>query len=252
MRRRFLLAKLHEVNGVVLPSLLKPGQPPFKSPSKSPHKGDCAGNYNCPICCDSFNTKEQLKVHFVPCVQRNGNPHGYHWNYSFERGIGKETAEQYCEKDCGRDQNTEASTSEVVSSDNPHTISYEPSESCNPIQSSSPYSLELTPRLRHERSDYTEAPPVARTRTDHGFGSAVIGLSDEESAGMDFGTAQPQVCGSSNMDCRSANVCFRAHGQSSLETYKCVHIVCLVKASSRHWSYPQVRQMGVTRAKLLW
>ena len=242
-----MLAKLHGVNGVVIPSLQKPGQPPFQSNYKRPYRKGGAGKYNCPICGDTFRLANQVKTHFAPCVQRNGNPHGYHWDeYKSKRRIGKETAEVYCEKD---GKGTEASISEVVSSDNLHTISYEPSESYDPT---SPRSLALTPRLRHERNDYTEPPSVTRTQTAHGFGSAVIELPDEETADIDTGTAQSQVCESSDVDGRSANVCFRTHRQCSLETSKCIQIVCLVKALSRPWSYPQVRRMGVTREKPLW
>lgn len=195
-----MLAKLHRVNGVVIPSLQKPGQPPIQSPytrcrqEKALKRRDRGGKNYCLICDDAFPTGAQLKSHFVPCVQRNGNPHGYRWNDSMGRRIGKEKTGFHCEKDGGRDKDTEASTSEVISSDTSHTISYEPSESCNTIQSSNPRTLALTPKMRHEYNDYTEASPVARTRTNHDFGGDVIELSDEEAGNMDIGTAQPQVC----------------------------------------------------------
>ena len=223
-----IIAQLQKVNGVVLPSLLKPGQPPIQV-QKDPHMRGATRKYNCPICGDSFKLKKQVKVHFAPCVHRNGNPHGYHWDeHKLKRRIAKETDQLYCEKDGGRDQGTKASTSETISSDEFHITSYEPSGSCNT-------SLAKTPRLSHERNDYLGAPPVTRTETEHGFGSVVIELSDEETADMGIDTAQPQVCGPSKIDCRSVNICFRVHHQSNLETYKRVHIVCLMKASSRPW-----------------
>ena len=253
------LARLSAVNGVVIPSLLKPGQPPIQTPytsglkKKAPKRRRSHGwDKYCLICEDVFNKRDHIKVHFVPCVERNGNPHGYRWDDFLERRIGKETSGLHCEKDGGRDQGTKASTSEVVSSNNSHIISYEPSGSCNTTQSLGPRSLALKPRQRHKCNDYTETPTLARTDTDHGSGSAVIELSDEEAADMDITTAQAHVCGSSKMLCRSANVCFRVHRQSGLETYKCVHIVCLMKASSRPLPSPQVRQMGVRKVKALW
>ena len=191
------LARLAAVNGVVIPSLLNPGQRPIQTPymrdlKKKASKGrDRGWQKYCLICDDVFNRREHLKVHFVPCVERNGNPHGYRWDDLLEGRIGTETSGLHCEEDGGRDQGTQASTSEVVSSDNSHKTSDQPSESCNTSQSSGPRSLAL---LRHESDDYNKGPLVARTETDHGSRSAVIELSDEEAADMDIGTAQAHVC----------------------------------------------------------
>ena len=244
------LARLSAVNGVVVPSLLKPGQPPIQT-NKRTHKHH-GGNQYCLICDDVFNRPDRLKVHFVTCVERNGNPHGYRWDDLLERRIGKETNGLHFQKDGERDQGTKASTSDMVSGDDLHIIRYEPSGSCNTTQSLGARSVAKKPRLRHKRSDYTDGPPVARTETDHAFGSAVVDLSDEEAAHMDTGTAQAHVCGSSQMVCRSANVCFRVHRQGSLKNYKRVHTVCLMKASSPPWPSPQVRRIDVTRLKPLW
>ena len=258
MLRRGLSARLNAVNGVVIPSLLKPGQPPIQPRSSkhmkkiAPKRRDRGGNNYCVICHGAFDTWAQLRGHFAPCVQRNGNPHGYYWNDLLENRIGRETTGLHCEKDGGRDHHTETSTNKVVSSDNHQISSDQSSESCNTTKPSGPRSLALMPRLHHKSNEYTEAPPVARTETDHGFGSVVIELSDDEAADMGIDTAQPQVCGPSKIDCRSANVYFRVHRQSSLETYKRVHIVCLMKASSRPWPSLQAIQTGVTRVKPLW
>lgn len=198
MRRRDLSARLNAVNGVVIPSLLKPGQPPIQSPctkylrKKAPKRRDLVGNNYCVICHVAFGTSAQLRNHFAPCVGRNGNPHGYYWTDSLKSRIGRETTGMHFEKDGVRDQHSEASTSEVISSDNHHISSYQSSKSCNTTQPSDPRSLASTPRLRYKCNDYTKAPTVARIDTDHGLGSAVIELADEETADMDIDTAQPQ------------------------------------------------------------
>ena len=199
MHKRDLNARLKAVNGVVIPSLLKPGQPPIQSHNtgrlilKAPVRRDRGGNNYCLICHDTFNTRAAVKGHFVPCVQRNGNPNGYHWNDSLDRRIGEETTGLHCEKDGGGDRDTEVSTREVVSVDQSHIVSYEPAEFCNTTKSSSPRSPALTPKLRHERNEHLEALSVARPRIGHGFRRAVVELSDEEAADMDIGTAQPKV-----------------------------------------------------------
>ncbi len=212
-----LRARFHAVNGVAVPSTLKPGQPPIKTPQSktSPRVRTRAKNRCCPICGDWFPDTYCVKNHFVPCVGRNGNPQGYYWNGALddERRIGKEIAELYCRRDGGEEQDTETSTSDGSSGDessgdesfgdesssdessgdkNPdddlHTISSTPSESSSGRSSSSP-SMAETPSLRHDSDDDTMASPQARTETDEGCGNGVTEMLDEDVA--DSGTDSP-------------------------------------------------------------
>lgn len=167
------------MNGVVLPSTLKPGQPPIKTPygPSKDYVRDRTGNRNwgCPICGDWFTRIDKLKDHFIHCVGRNGNPQGCYWDGALggarrsgkemaERcRIGKEIAERYCIRDGGGgDQDTETFTSDGNSRDDSHTSSYEPSESRSHSQSSSSRSRTVTPSLRH---DPNEASSQTRSRS---------------------------------------------------------------------------------------
>lgn len=184
------LLDLYAVNGVVLPSKLKPGQPPIKSPyrlSKLCLGAATVRNQRCPICADCYAKPGHLKGHFPHCVRRNGNPQGYYWNdtLSDERRIGAAIAELYCRRDVGGDWDIETSTSDGTSVDTPRTNSYEPSESCNYSQSSSPPSLATTPRSQHDRNDNTGASPQDRTSTDHSFEDTVIETLDDDVADRD-------------------------------------------------------------------
>ena len=199
-----LQARFDAVNGVVVPSTLKPGQPPIKIPQTKRPPRVRTKNKCCPICGDWFPDNYHVKNHFVPCVGRNGNPQGYCWDGALddERRIGKEIAELYCRRDGGADQDTETSTtdgsfgdensgdessgdessSDDSSNDNPHTIRYAPSESWSSSQSSSSHSLTETSSLRHDSDDDTMASPQARTETDEGCGKSVTEMLDEEVA----------------------------------------------------------------------
>lgn len=81
--------RLAEVNGVVIPSKLPAGHQPLISPKNYPTaiKLDNARIDTCPICGHAGKDSRSLRVHFVACVKRNGNPTGARWddNLSFRR-----------------------------------------------------------------------------------------------------------------------------------------------------------------------
>lgn len=168
------MAKFNKVNGVVSPSLLEPGQAPIKSPWV--RRRDYASinsrikNKPCAICGDCFKKSKQLKIHFVLCVHRNGNPQGYYWDGKLnnERRIGKELAELYCRRAKGWELASETSTSDTSSDGSYHTRSYEPSKSCSDSESSSPRSLAVTSSLRKDRNPDTGSSTQRWTRTDNG------------------------------------------------------------------------------------
>lgn len=180
--RRKFMAKLNGVNGVVLSSKLKPGQPPIETPfgyTKDYARLRMSGrNKCCPVCGDWFQGASKLQPHFVNCVGRNGHPHGHYWDgaLSDERRIGRKIAELYYE----RDENTGTSTDDESSGVDAHTISYKPSESDSQSGASNPDSLASTPSLHPDRNDYTGAYPQTRTRAVHGYGEGATEISDEE------------------------------------------------------------------------
>ena len=80
--------RLNSINGLVLPSTLKPGQPPFKSPRRPIYFAwvrSQGRNKGCRICGDWLTMKSKVNNHFVHCVRRNGNPQGNFWDDAFER-----------------------------------------------------------------------------------------------------------------------------------------------------------------------
>lgn len=181
-----LSARLNTVNGVVLPSKLKPDQPPDRSRLGLGTIQDCSRvrtnrrNKECPICGDWYAGISVVKSHFISCVGRNGNPQGYYWDGALndERRIGKEIAELYCSRERKKDKGSGNSTSDGSSSHDPPTMSYEPSESCSQLSSSC--SLSPPPSLRHDHNDYIGASPLVRNRTDHGHERGFIEDLDEE------------------------------------------------------------------------
>ena len=183
------LAKFNSVNGVVSPSKLKPGQPPIRKWQMK----DVARNKECPICGDWFPKTDNVKRHFITCVGNNGNPQGYYWNGALnnERRIGKEVVEMYAGWDEEGDQSTKTSTSDGTSSDDPRTMSYEPSESCNYRHASTSPSQAPESSLSHDPNDYTGAPSQVRTQKDPSHETDVIEILDEELA--DSAIYVPQV-----------------------------------------------------------
>lgn len=206
------LATLNSVNGVVLPSKLKPGQPPIKAP-KWPMR-DCARvrthlrNKECPICGDWFLKTDSVKRHFVNCVGRNGNPQGYYWNGALnnERRIGKELAEMYARRDGEGDQNTETSTSDGSSSDDARTMSYEPSESCSHSDVSSSPTRTPTSSLSRGRNDYAGPSSQVRTRTNHGHETDIVEILDEGAADSAIDVPQVSKQGTAKIIPRAAQV----------------------------------------------
>ena len=192
-----LSARLNPVNGVVLPSKLKPDQPPIRSRHGPGTIKACARvrtdrrNRKCPICGDWYPGPSAAKDHFISCVGRNGNPQGYYWDGALndERRIGKEIAELYCSREEKKDEGSENLTSDGSSSHDPRTMSYEPSESRS--QASSSCSLSPPPSLRHDRNDDIGASPLVGTRTYHGHERGVIETLDEELA--DSAVDSPQA-----------------------------------------------------------
>lgn len=171
------LSKFTAVNGVVLPSTLKPGALPIKTRSRPSRDlvpvRTRTKDKACPICGDLFSRNVGLQGHFVSCVRRNGNPQGYHWNGSLddERRVGREIAELYCRRDVGED--VETSTSDGSSPDI-HIISYtEPSNSG---------SLAIKSSSSHNRNNCAGASTQTLTWTDRGYGDAVVEVLDERMA----------------------------------------------------------------------
>lgn len=66
---------LEAVNGVEIPSKVKPGQRPYQGR----WKGTAQHVHSCSICRRLFATKYQVKVHMAACVERNGNLTGVRW-----------------------------------------------------------------------------------------------------------------------------------------------------------------------------
>lgn len=218
---------------MVSPSLLEPGQPPVKSPWV---RRDYASvdtrvrNKRCPICGDCFKRNKDLKIHFVLCVHRNGNPQGYYWDgrMNNERCIGKEIAELYCRRGKGWELDSETSINGTSSDDSYHTCSYEPSKSCSDSESSSSRSLAVAPSLCKDPNPDTVSSAQRWTHTDNGEGNGLSRRWDQKVADWDLETLQvsvagradttpeaAQVIGLSNMGCRDAYSCFRPNRRSS-------------------------------------
>lgn len=68
--------RLAAVNGVVIPSRLKPGQPPLQIDSVSSE----GRIYPCTVCRKKFARKLHVRSHFATCVRNNGNPTGARWD----------------------------------------------------------------------------------------------------------------------------------------------------------------------------
>lgn len=187
-------------------------------------------NKRCPICGDNFKGTKDLKIHFVLCVHRNGNPQGFYWDgrLNNERRIGKEVAELYCRRAKGRELDSERSTSDTNSDDSYRTCSYEPSKSCSDSESSSSRSLAVTPSLHNGRNSDTGSSTRRWTRTDNGEGNGLSRGWDQKVADCDLEAPQVSVAGRaditpegvpviglSNMGCRDAYSCFRPNRRSS-------------------------------------
>ena len=194
--------KFNKVNGVVSPSLLKPGQSPIRSPfvSRKGHSvGSRAKDKRCPICGDGFRMPCELKPHFVVCVCRNGNPQGFYWdgtlNENEECRIGRAIAELYCTRDGGGDLDSGTSTSDKNSDHGYHMSSYEPSVSRSDSQSSSSPSRAVTPNKRHDCNHCTGASFQSRTSTDHDEGNGVSEMGDKQIADRSLEITQTSVAG---------------------------------------------------------
>ena len=196
------MTKFNKVNGVVSPSLLKPGQSPIRSPFTS--KRDRSVNarvrdQRCPICGDGFRVACELKPHFAACVRRNGNPRGFYWdgtlNENEECRIGRAIAELYCTKGGGVDLESATSTSDKSSDHDYHTSSYEPSVSRSDRRSSDPPSPAVTPNLRHERNHHTGVSCQSRAPTDYDEGNGVSKTGAKQVADRSLETTQPSVVG---------------------------------------------------------
>ena len=188
------------VNGVVSPSLRKPGESPIRTPyaSKRDRSVTCqVRNRRCPICGDRFRNTRDLKPHFVACVRRNGNPQGFYWdgtlNESKECRIGRAIAELYCTRDTGGDLNSQTSTSDNSSDDDHHTSNYEPSVSRSDSQSSSSSSRAATPEMRHDSIHYSGAIVQDRAPINHDEGIGVPATGDKQVADGSLDTKQPSV-----------------------------------------------------------
>ena len=190
----------NEVNGVVSPSLLEPGQSPIRSPFVS-KKGNSVGfrarDKRCPICGDGFRKPCELKPHFVACVRRNGNPQGFYWdgtlNDNEECRIGRAIAELYCTRDGGGDLDSGTSTSDKTSDHDYHTSSYEPSVSRSDSRSSGPPSRAVAPNRRHDRNHYTGASFQSRAPTNYDEGNGVSKMGDKQIADRSLEITQTSV-----------------------------------------------------------
>ena len=74
-------ARLAEVNGVVSPSRVPPGQAPIQ-PTNRPSNFDPTRPRDmvCPRCRYGFNRKYHMQSHFPACIGVNGNPLGLRWD----------------------------------------------------------------------------------------------------------------------------------------------------------------------------
>ena len=188
------------VNGVVSPSLRKPGESPIRTPfasKRDPSVSSQVRNRRCPICGDGFRTTRDLKPHFVACVGRNGNPQGFYWdgtlNESEECRIGRAVAELYCTRDTGGNLDSQTSTSDNSSDHDHHTSSYEPSVSRSDNHSSSSPSRAVTPDTRHDRNGYSGATVQNRAPTDHDERNGVSKTGDKQVADRSLETTQPSL-----------------------------------------------------------
>ena len=191
------LNAFNKVNGVMSPSLLKPGQPPIQryriTRRRHPSVSSQARSWYCPICGNSHRSSYGVKLHFVHCVRRNGNPQGFYWDGTVneEVRIGRAFAEQYCRGNRGRDQDSDVSTSDQNSDHDNRRNSHEPSVSCNDSQSS----MAVRPSLHQTRDPYTGAFTQCRTLADHGKGYGVSEIRDKRVADRDLETAKMTVAG---------------------------------------------------------
>ena len=73
--------QLAQVNGVITPSKLQPGQQPLRPQRSIPHNPDL-DLHMCPICGHTATQAIFIKAHFLGCVETNGNPTGACWDDS--------------------------------------------------------------------------------------------------------------------------------------------------------------------------
>ena len=82
---------LTEVCGIVKESKVLPGEAPRFHGSKGTQK------YECCLCGKTFSRMHTVKIHFVACVNKNGNPEGKCWNEhpSLSRYAPRKVTSQY-------------------------------------------------------------------------------------------------------------------------------------------------------------
>ena len=79
-------SRLAQVNGVVTPSKRLFNEEPLQ-PSGMQSNTSSASGFPCPICRAKYSQRENIKAHFVACVERNGNPRGRRWNDGPQVGL---------------------------------------------------------------------------------------------------------------------------------------------------------------------
>ena len=71
--------KLAQVNGIAIASKVPAGKMPVKARQRNP-KTSKARTKECCLCGSLFVEDRHVRLHFVNCVEKNGNPNGARWH----------------------------------------------------------------------------------------------------------------------------------------------------------------------------
>ena len=258
------------MNGVVKPSKLRTGQSPITNPWASRRDRDVIKfqkrNKRCPICGDCYTRINRLKNHFIHCVQRNGNPQGFHWNDAPNEGrrIGNEQAQLYRRKVSRGDHGAESLTPEGSSDDEHQTASYEPSETSRYDRSLNSPSRSVTPSVCPNHNSDDGASPQSGTGTDSDYqGSITAGFDSEITNGYlkplenrsscpaEISVKLEQVSSFIYTNCHSAYDYSRIKHMSRFETHKRIHFLQTMTSKRRIVSGFYLRLHHTTEAKTI-